>query len=329
MKAAYYEAVGPAKEVLHIADLPEPLPAPGEVRVRVHWSGVNPSDVKSRAGLRSKTLPFARIVPHSDGSGVIDAVGEGVDRSRIGERVWLWNAAWGRAHGTACEALCLPQQQAQRLPDNTSGEAGACMGIPALTALHAVLMDGGVAGKTVLVAGGAGAVGHYAVQMASQLGAARVISTVSTPQKAAIAREAGADDVVNYKTEPLVQRVAELTQGQGVDRIIELDMAANAAANLDMLKPNGECVAYGSGASPMSVPFYPLIVKNLQLKFFMVYHLTAADRARATSTLTRLLERGALQHLIDQRLPLSEIAAAHERVESGQAVGNVVLHVAA
>jgi NADPH:quinone reductase len=327
MKAAYYEAVGPAKEVLRIADIPEPQPAPGEVRVRVQWSGVNPSDVKSRAGLRSKTLPFPRIVPHSDGSGVIDAVGEGVDRSRIGERVWVWNAAWGRAHGTACEALCLPQQQAVRLPDNVSGEAGACLGIPALTALHAVLMDGGVAGKTVLVAGGAGAVGHYAVQMASQLGAARVISTVSTPQKATIAREAGADDVVNYKTEPLVQRVAELTQGQGVDRIIELDMAANATADLDMLKPNGECVVYGSGASPMSVPFYPLIVKNLQLKFFMVYHLTAADRARATSTLTRMLERGALQHLIDQRLPLSEIAAAHERVESGQAVGNVVLHV--
>lgn len=327
MKAAFYEAVGPAKEVLRIADIPEPQPAPGEVRVRVHWSGVNPSDVKTRAGLRSKTLPFPRIVPHSDGSGVIDAVGEGVDRSRIGERVWVWNAAWGRAHGTACEALCLPQQQAVCLPDNVSGEAGACLGIPALTALHAVLMDGGVAGKTVLVAGGAGAVGHYAVQMASQLGAARVISTVSTPQKAAIAREAGADDVVNYKTEPLVQRMAELTQGQGVDRIIELDMAANATANLDMLKPNGECVVYGSGASPMSVPFYPLIVKNLQLKFFMVYHLTPADRARATSTLTRLLERGALQHLIDQRLPLEQIAAAHERVESGQAVGNVVLRV--
>lgn len=327
MKAAFYEAVGPAKEVLRIADIPEPQPAPGEVRVRVQWSGVNPSDVKSRAGLRSKTLPFPRIVPHSDGSGVIDAVGEGVDRSRIGERVWVWNAAWGRAHGTACEALCLPQQQAVRLPDNVGGEAGACLGIPALTALHAVLMDGGVAGKTVLVAGGAGAVGHYAVQMASQLGAARVISTVSTPQKAAIAREAGADAVVNYKTEPLVQRMAELTQGQGVDRIIELDMATNAAANLDMLKPNGECVVYGSGASPMLVPFYPLIVKNLQLKFFMVYHLTAADRARATSTLTRLLERGALQHLIDQRLPLEQIAAAHERVESGQAVGNVVLRV--
>jgi NADPH2:quinone reductase len=327
MKAAFYEAVGPAKEVLHVADLPEPLPAPGEVRVRVQWSGVNPSDVKSRAGLRSKVLPFPRIVPHSDGSGVIDAVGEGVDRSRIGERVWVWNAAWGRAHGTACEALCLPQQQAVHLPDNVSGEAGACLGIPALTALHAVLMDGGVAGKTVLVAGGAGAVGHYAVQMASQLGAARVMATVSTPQKAAIAREAGADDVVNYKTEPLVQRVVELTQGQGVDRIIELDMAANAAANLEMLKPNGECVVYGSGASPMALPFYPLIVKNLQLRFFMVYHLTPADRARANRTLNRLLERGALQHLIDQGLPLKQIAAAHERVESGQAVGNVVLRV--
>ena len=327
MKAAFYEAVGPAREVLRIAELPEPQPAEGEVRVRVHWSGVNPSDVKSRAGLRSKTLPFARIVPHSDGSGVIDAVGEGVSRARIGERVWLWNAAWGRAHGTACEALCLPEAQAVRLPDNTSGEAGACLGIPALTALHAVLMDGGVAGKTVLVAGGAGAVGHYAVQMASQLGAARVIATVSSAHKAAIARAAGADDVIDYKAEPLAARVAELTQGQGVDRIIELDLAANATVDLDMLKPGGECVVYGSGASPMAIPFYPLIVKNLQLKFFMVYHLTPADRARATTTLTRLLERGALQHQIDQRLPLEQIAAAHERLESGQAVGNVVLQV--
>lgn len=327
MKAAFYETVGPAHEVLQLADTPEPQPAPGEVRVRVAWSGVNPSDVKSRAGLRSKALPFPRIVPHSDGSGVIDAVGEGVSRARIGERVWLWNAAWGRAHGTACEALCLPQRQAVRLPDAASGEAGACLGIPALTALHAVLMDGGVAGKTVLVAGGAGAVGHCAVQLASQLGAARVIATVSSDEKARLAREAGADDTVNYKTEPLVQRVAELTQGQGVDRIIETDMAANAAANLDMLKPGGEVVAYGSGASPLAIPFYPLIVKNLQLKFFMVYHLSEADRARATGTLTRLLERGALQHRIAERLPLDRIADAHQLVESGRAVGNVVLRV--
>lgn len=327
MKAAYYEAVGPAQEVLRLADLPTPEPAPGEVRVRVLWSGVNPSDVKTRGGARSKSLPFARVIPHSDGSGVIDAVGEGVDRARLGERVWLWNAAWGRPHGTACEYVCLPQQQAVRLPEGVSGEAGACLGIPALTALHAVLMDGGVAGKTVLVAGGAGAVGHYAVQMASRLGAACVIATVSGDEKARIAREAGADVALNYKTEPLPQRVAEITQGRGVDRIIELDLAANAEVDIQMLRDGGEVVAYGSGASPMALPFFPLIVKNVQLKFFIVYQLAAADRERALNVLTRLLEQGALQHRIDERLPLARIADAHERVESGRAVGNVVLRV--
>ena len=182
MKAAFYESLGPAREVLQVGELPDPYPAEGEVRVRVQWSGVNPSDVKSRMGLRSKVMPFPRIIPHSDGMGVIDAVGEGVSSSRVGERVWLWNAAWGRAHGTACELVCLPQQQAVPLPDNVSDEVGACLGIPALTAMHAVSMDGGVTGKTVLVAGGAGAVGHYAVQMAGLMGAARVITTLSSAQ---------------------------------------------------------------------------------------------------------------------------------------------------
>lgn len=325
MKAAYYESVGTARDVLQFGELPQPQPAPGEVRVKVRWSGVNPSDVKSRAGLRSSIMPFARVIPHSDGMGVIDAVGNGVPAQRVGQRVWLWNAAWGRPHGTACEYLCLPQQQAVPLPDNASDEAGACLGIPALTALHAVLMDGGVAGKTVLVAGGAGAVGHYAVQMASQLGAARVIATTSTAEKAALARAAGADDVVRYKDEPLIERVAELTHGAGVDRIIELDLAANAVADLDMLKPGGECVSYGSSASPLQLPFFPLIAKNLQLKFFIVYHLSAADRQRAVATLTNLLTHDRLQHNIAARLPLAELVQAHELVESGRAVGNVVV----
>lgn len=327
MKAAFYEATGPAADVLRLADVPTPEPAPGEVRVRVLWSGVNPSDVKSRAGRPGVPMPFARVIPHSDGSGVIDAVGEGVDRARLGERVWLWNAAWGRAHGSACEWLCLPQQQAVPLPENVSGEAGACLGIPALTAMHAVLMDGGVAGKTVLVAGGAGAVGHYAVQMASQLGAARVIATVSGEEKARIAREAGADEVLNYKTEALAARVAETTQGQGVDRVIELDLAANALADIEVLKTGGELVVYGSGPVPIQLPFFPLIAKNLQLKFFMVYHLTPADRARAVAVLTRLLERGQLQHQIAERLPLERIGDAHRLVESGRVVGNVVLGI--
>jgi NADPH2:quinone reductase len=328
MKAAFYEQVGAAREVLRLADLPQPQPAAGEVRVRVEWSGVNPSDVKSRMGLRSKQMPFPRVIPHSDGMGVVDAVGEGVAPARIGQRVWLWNAAWGRPHGTACEWLCLPQGQAVPLPDGVSGEAGACLGIPALTALHAVLMDGGVAGKTVLVAGGAGAVGHYAVQMAGLMGAARVIVSASTPAKAALARAAGADDVVLYKSEPIVERVAQLTGGRGVDRIIELDLGVNGPADLEMLRVGGECVVYGSSASPLQLPFFPLIARNLQLKFFIVYHLSPEDRARAVGTLTRLLARGALQHNVAARLPLDEIAAAHEMVERGEAVGNVVIQVA-
>lgn len=325
MKAAFYDKVGPAREVLQLADLPKPDPAAGEVRVRVQWSGVNPSDVKSRGGLRP--MPFPRVIPHSDGMGVIDAVGSGVAARRIGQRVWVWNAAWGRPHGTAAEFLCLPQQQAVPLPDNVSGEAGACMGIPALTALYAVMMDGGVIGRTVLVAGGAGAVGHYAVQLASRLGAARVIATVSTEAKAALARNAGADHVVFYRTELLADRVAELTGGHGVDRIIEMDLAVNAEADVRMLRAGGECIVYGSSASPVQLAFLPLIAKNVQLKFFMVYHLAPQDRELATAALTRLLARGTLQHNISERLPLEDIATAHEIVERGQAVGNVVLRV--
>ncbi len=327
MRAVFYEQVGPANEVLQFADLPDPTPAAGEVRVRVQWSGVNPSDVKSRAGLRSRVLPFARTIPHSDGMGVIDAVGEGVAAQRMGQRVWLWNASWGRPFGSAAEFICLPQRQAVPLPDNVSGEAGACLGIPALTALHAVLMDGGVAGKTVLVAGGAGAVGHYAVQLASRLGAARVISTVSSDAKAALARSAGADDVINYKTEAVAERVRDMTQGQGVDRIIELDIAVNGAMDLEMLRAGGEVVAYGSSPQPLNLPFPVLLAMNIQLKFFMVYHLSDVDRARAQATLHRLLSRGELAHNIALRLPLGQAVQAHEAVEAGLTMGNVVLQV--
>jgi NADPH2:quinone reductase len=241
--------------------------------------------------------------------------------------VWTWNAARDRWHGTACELVCLPAQQAVPLPDGVDGEAGACLGIPALTALQAMLMEGGVAGKTVLVAGGAGAVGHYAVQMAVRLGAARVIASASTPQKAALARAAGADDVVLYRDEPLAARVAEMTGGRGVDRIIEVDAGVNGAADIEMLRPGGDCVVYGSSTTPLQLPFYPLLAKNLQFKFFLVYRLSPEDRTLATATLTSLLARRALQHNIAARLPLAEIVKAHELVEQGSAIGNVVLSV--
>lgn len=327
MQAVFYERIGAARDVLQAAELPDPTPAAGEVRVRLRWSGVNPSDAKTRVGLRTAVLPFPRIVPHSDGMGVIDAVGAGVAPARIGERVWVWNAAFGRAFGTAAQYVVLPQAQAVRLPDGTPDEAGACLGIPALTALHAVLALGGVAGRSVLVAGGAGAVGHYAVQFAKLLGASQVITTVSSPAKAELARAAGADLVINYRLENVAQVVLETTQGRGVDRVIEVDIAANGALDLEVLREGGECLVYGSGALNFELPFTPLIGKNITLAFFIVYKLAAADRTRAEQTLTRLLEAGVLIHQIGARLPLADIALAHEQVEQGLTLGNVVLAI--
>ena len=325
MKAAYYEQTGPAERVLVVADLPDPQAAAGEVRVRLQWSGVNPSDVKARAGARGPTMPFPRVIPHSDGMGVIDAVGAEVSPARIGQRVWVWNAAWGRPNGTAAGLVVLPQQQAVALPDNVPGEVGACLGIPALTAAHAVLTDGGVAGQRVLVAGGAGAVGHYAVQFARLLGARQVITTVSSPAKAELARSAGADLVIDYRSENVVERVREATGGAGVDRVIEVDIAANATIDMEVIRADGMWVVYGSGALQFSLPFFPMISRNIGVRFFIVYQLSAADRLRANAVLDDFLRRDLLQHNIAACLPLAAIAQAHERVESGSVVGNVVV----
>lgn len=327
MRAAFYERTGAAREVLQVGELPTPEPGPGEVRVKLATSGVNPSDVKSRAGLRTKTLPFARIVPHSDGAGVIDAVGEGVPRTRIGERVWTWNAAWKRPFGTAAQFVVLPAQQAVRLPEAVGFDVGACLGIPALTALHAVRMDGGVAGKTVLVTGGAGAVGHYAIQMAKLSGAEQVIATVSNAHKAALAEQAGADLVLDYRSEDVAARVLEATDGEGADRVIDVDFAANVNESLAAVRAEGDIVVYGSGKPEIAVPFFPAIVKNVRLRFFIVYNLSAGDRAAALAQLTRWLEQGCLKHNIAARLPLAKIAEAHELVEYGRAVGNVVIEI--
>jgi NADPH2:quinone reductase len=327
MRAAYYERTGPADEVLQVGDLPDPLPAPGEVRVKLLWSGVNPSDVKSRAGLRTTKLAFPRIVPHSDGMGVIDAVGEGVDAGRVGERVWVWNGAWGRAFGTAAQSIALPAGQAVPMPDGTPDEAGACFGIPALTAMHAVLMAGGVQGKSVLVQGGAGAVGHYAVQFAKLLGAARVIATAGSEAKASLAREAGAQVVIDYKKDDVAAAVMSATEGKGVDRVIEVDIAANAAIDAACVRSGGEVVVYGSGAGKFELEFFPMILKNIEMRFFIVYNLDPEQRARSINTLRRLLDKGSVQHNITHRLPLAEIAKAHRLVEQAAAGGNVVLKI--
>lgn len=321
MRAAYYEKNGTASDVLHVGDVDTPKPGPGELRIRLKTSGVNPSDVKTRAGLARK-IAFPRVIPHSDGAGEIDMVGEGVAKSRIGERVWIWNGQWKRPFGTAAEYIVLPEIQAVKLPDAISFEAGACLGIPALTAWHAIDISGATKGKTLLVAGGAGAVAHYAIQFAKARGAT-VIATVSSPEKAKLAREAGADHTIDRKTEDVGARVQALTQG-GADAVIELDLTANAALLPSVLRPRGTLVVYGTGPV-VQFPGSFCLQNNITAKFLIVYELTADERARAVADITRMLEANKLIHNVAQTFPLGEIVAAHQAVESGKVAGNVVV----
>lgn len=323
MRAVWYERNGDSS-VLTLGEMPTPSPGAGEVLVRLAASGVNPSDWKTRRGV-SRPMAFPRVVPHSDGAGVIEAVGEGVDRGRIGERVWIWNGQWKRPFGTAAEYIALPAVQAVRLPDGTDFEAGACLGIPALTALHAVLTDGGVTGQRVLVTGGAGSVGHYAIQFARLLGAAQIIATVSSEAKAAHALSAGADATVNYRREDVAARVAELTGGAGVERVVEVDVTGNAALYPQLMAPFGLAAVYGANGAGAEFGFGPSILKGIGVRFFIVYELTPAQRATAIASLQGWLEAGLVKHAVAARLPLAQCAAAHDAVEQGRHIGNLVL----
>ena len=323
MRAVWYEKNGTANEVLQVGEVETPQPGPGEVRIKLKTSGVNPSDVKNRAGTTRK-IAFPRVIPHSDGAGVIDAVGAGVAKSRVGERVWTWNGQWKRPFGTAAEFITLPENQAVKLPDAISFEAGACFGIPALTAWHAVDLAGTAKGMTLLIAGGAGAVAHYAIQFAKARGAT-VITTISSPEKAKLAHQAGADHTIDRKTEDVGARVAALTKG-GVDAVIELDLTANAALLPGVLRPRGTLVVYGTGPQ-VQFPGSFCLVNNITVKFLLVYELTADERTRAVDAITRMLQAKALKHNVAQTYPLAEIVAAHQAVESGKVAGNVVMTI--
>lgn len=323
MRAAWYEKNGTANEVLHVGEVETPKPGPGEVRVRLKTSGVNPSDVKTRAGTARK-IAFPRVIPQSDGAGEIDMVGEGVAASRIAERVWTWNGAWKRPFGTAAEYIVLPAAQAVLLPRAISFEAGACLGIPALTAWHAIDIAGTQKGTTLLIVGGAGAVAHYAIQFAKARGAT-VVATVSSAEKAKVARDAGADHTIDYKTENVSERVAALTEC-GVDAVIEMDLTANAHLLPSVLRPRGTLVVYGTGPQAQ-FPGSFCLVNNITVKFLLVYELTADERNRAIADITRMLEANTLKHNVAKTFPLAEIVAAHEFVEQGRAIGNVVIEV--
>jgi NADPH2:quinone reductase len=316
MKAAHYSSKGPARAVLSVSAQPDPAPESGEVLVRIAHSGINPSDVKSRSGITSPSMEFPRVIPHSDGAGVIEAVGAGVSKDWIGQRVWTINGQWRRPFGTAAEMIALPESQVATLPDNVSTETGASLGIPLLTAWYAVHACGGLLGKTVLVYGATGAVGGYATQLAA-LSGARVICVAGSPEKCQLASRLGAEWVINRNEQDVVASVREITSGNGVDAIIEVDAAANAAKYGELLKFGGDVIIYGSGAGLIEVPFRAMIVGFANLRFFIVYNLPLAVRKLAIDVLTPLLERGVLKHPQVEVFPLSEIATAHERVESG------------
>lgn len=328
MKAVWYSENGPARQVLTHGTLPTPEAGPGEVRVRLITSGVNPSDVKSR---RARPLDAPCIVPHSDGAGWIDQVGAGVDPARLGQRVWTWNAQWQRPMGTCAEYVVLPQAQAVTLPEGTDFAAGACLGIPALTAIAAVnwaeRLAGDLRGQRVLVVGAASSVGHYITQLVHRAGA-RVLGTVGSPERAAHARAAGMEDAIFYKQESVPERVRELTQGQGVDVVIDMDFSSTAAWAPQVLKAHGHVVCYGSNALSQQFEYRPWLFASLGVKFFLVYDLSPADRQAAVAQLTTLLAQGALQHSLGPRFALADAAAAHEAVEAGQSMGNIVIDIA-
>jgi NADPH2:quinone reductase len=325
MRAAYYESNGPARDVLRLGDVPMPAPGPGEVRVRIMTSGVNPSDVKAREG-RTRKIAYPRVIPHSDGAGVIDAVGDGVGKARVGERVWLWNAQWKRAFGTCADHVVLPEAMAVPLPAHVSFEDGACLGIPAMTAYQAVAAAEAWAGSTLLITGGAGGVGHYVLQFARERGAV-CIATVSSEAKAELARQAGADHTIDYKREDVAARVMDLTDNAGVDAVIEMDLSANAKLYPRLLRPRGTVVVYGMGTPEPSIPAQWMLVNAITLKFIYVYELTAEERAAAVGAINRLLEARRLINNVARTFPLSEIVAAHEAVEGGQVPGNVVVTI--
>ena len=329
MRAAYYERKGPAPKVIVLGELPDPQPGPGEVRVKLRFSGINPTDTKLRGGWDGNMeMPFPRVIPHQDGAGVIDAVGPGVPQSRLRERVWVYEAQRGRAFGTAAEYVVVPSENAVTLPESASFETGACLGIAGMTAHRCLFQDGGIQGQTVLVAGGAGAVGHAAIQLA-KWGGARVASTVSRPEQEKLAREAGADLVVSRKTEDAAARIKAFTRGLGLDRVVEVAFEANLELNRAVLKANGVISTYSSGPpeSAPRIPFTAMMRQGISVHFILVYVMPREAHWAAARDLNAAIDTGCYRPHVAGLFKLDETAKAHEAQESGGTVGKLLIGV--
>jgi NADPH:quinone reductase-like Zn-dependent oxidoreductase len=317
MKAAWFESFGPARQVLRVGEQPRPEPGPGEVLVRLRTSGVNPSDVKKRAGSSPALLDQGPVIPNSDGAGVIESVGAGVASSRIGERVWVYQAQHGRRFGTAAEYVAIDTARAAPLPAAAGFEVGACLGIPAMTAHRCVFADGPVAGQCVLVTGGAGRVGWYAIQWAKTAGA-RVIATASRSADEQACREAGAEAVINHREPGWGERVKAANGGAPVDRVVEVEFGGNLPEVLACIRTGGTIATYASmQVTEPKLPFYRMMYADLTLRTVLVYVMPEAAKQAAIADIGRALAEGRLRHRVARRLPLERIAEANELVESG------------
>ena len=324
MKAAWFESFGSAREVLIVGAKPDPTPGPGEVLVEVHASGVNPSDVKKRAGSFPDLLDQGYVVPHSDGAGVIVDVGEGVERARVGQRVWIYQAQYGRRFGTAAELLSIDENRAVPLPVNTGFDVGACLGIPAMTAHRCVFADGSVAGQRVLITGGAGRVGHYAIQWAKQ-DDAYVIATASNAADRDACLALGADAVINHRDAQWSQAVLEETKGHKIQRVIDVEFGANLPEVLDLVDTGATIASYASMANPEpKLPFFRMMYLDLTVRLVIVYAMPESAKFAATKGISHALENNTLIHRIAHTTTLEDIANSHELIEQGGFRGCVI-----
>ena len=327
MRAAWFDSFGSAKDVLQVSELETPVAGPGEVLVRLATSGVNPSDVKKRAGSFPNLLDGGFVIPNSDGAGIIEAIGDGVDAGRVGERVWIYQAQYGRRFGTAAEHVAIDARRAAKLPDAASFEVGACLGIPAMTAHRCVFADGDVAGQTILVTGGAGRVGHYAVQWASQADAT-VIATASNDEDRESCLSAGAHHVVNHRSDDVVAEIMAVTDGAPVDRIVDVEFGGNLPTSVEVLRIGGTIATYASTNVPEpTLPFFQMMYKDITIRCVIVYAMPEAAKDHAVADIDTALSANALQHRIAHTLPLDQIAKSNELIEQGNIRGAVILNI--
>jgi NADPH2:quinone reductase len=325
MQAAWFESFGESTDVLKIGELEKPKPNAGEVLIRLATSGVNPSDVKKRAGAFPNLLDGGLVIPHSDGAGIIEAVGDGVPALRVGERVWVYQAQYGRRFGTAAEYVTVDSNRAVKLPDNTSFEIGACLGIPVMTAHRCVFSDGSVEGKTVLVTGGAGRVAYYAIQWAKQAGAT-VIATASNEADKATCEAIGADCVVNHRQNNWSENLLSFTKGEKVDRVVDVEFGANLPEVLKIIATSGTITSYSSTqVKQPQLPFVQMMFLDLTIRLVIVYAMPEQAKQAAITDISAKLENSAFQHRIAHVLPMTDIAKAHGLVEQGGFGGCVVI----